>query len=151
MEQIGIVHDAWALLESELAEQGYELIEVEYILVNGAMTLRLYIDREAGVNVDDCANASRLVSAILDQSDFIGIEYILEVSSPGIERPIRKPDDFLRFVGKSVKIKTVTPIEGRRRYSGTLNGFEDGLIGVEVDGEVHKIHIENVKKAKLDL
>lgn len=150
LEQIGVVQDAWDVFEPELAELGYELIEVEYLPEYGSMVLRLYIDSEGGVNVDGCAEASRLISAIMDQANFIGSEYMLEVSSPGIERPVRKPADFVRFTGEAIKLKTVTPIEGRRRYSGTLSGFEDGLIAIDVDGTTHQIHIENVKKAKLD-
>ena len=138
------------MFEPELAEQGYELIEVEYVQDYGSMILRLYIDSEEGVNVDDCATASRLISAIMDQADFIRSEYLLEVSSPGVERPVRKAEDFVRFIGESVKLKTVTPIEGRRRYKGTLAGFEDGLVAIDVDGTTHHIHIENVKRAKLD-
>lgn len=150
MEQHGIVRDAWAYLESELDELGYELIEVEYVQEYGSMILRLYIDSEKGINVDDCAEASRMVSALMDQNDFIGAAYMLEVSSPGIDRPVRKPDDFERFIGEAVKLKTVTPINGRKRYRGTLAGFSDGLVLLNVDGERHEVHIENVKKARLD-
>lgn len=150
LEQIGIVQDAWNIFEPELAEQGYELVEVEYVHEYGSMILRMYIDKDGGINVDDCAEASRMISALMDQADFVGSEYVLEISSPGIERPLRKPEDFVRFIGESIKVKTTTPIEGRRRYKGTLSGFEDGLIALDVDGTTHRIHIENVKRAKLD-
>ena len=150
MEQHGIVRDAWAYLESELDELGYELIEVEYVQEYGSMILRLYIDAPKGITVDDCAEASRMVSALLDQNDFIGSEYMLEVSSPGIDRPVRKASDFERFVGEAIKVKTVTPINGRKRYRGTLAGISDGLVLLDVDGERHEVHIENVKKARLD-
>ena len=150
MEQFGIVQEAWKLFESELEELGYELIEIEYLMENGSMVLRLYLDSPKGITIDDCAEASRMISAFMDQSDFISSEYLLEVSSPGIERPIRKPCDFERFIGESVKLKTVTPIEGRRRYKGILAGFSDGLIAIDVDGTIHQVHIENVKRAKLD-
>ena len=119
LEQIGIVQDAWKLFESELAEQGYELVEVEYVQEYGTMILRMYIDKEGGVNVDDCAEASRMISAIMDQVGFVGGEYVLEVSSPGIERPVRKAADFARFIGKTIQFKTTTPVEGRRRCKRT--------------------------------
>lgn len=151
MERHGIVQDAWDILEPELAELGYELIEVEYVQEYGNMILRLFIDSEQGVNVDDCAEASRMVSALMEINDFIGGAYMLEVSSPGIDRPIRKATDFVRFIGEPVRLKTVTPVEGRKRYKGTLTGFDDGLIEIEVDDTKHRVHIENVKKARLDL
>ena len=151
MEQIGIVQDAWLYLEAELAELGYELIEVEYMQEYGRMILRLYIDAENGINVDNCAEASRMVSALMDQNDFVGTEYLLEVSSPGIDRPTRKMSDFERFAGEAVKVKLVTPVEGRRRYRGTLAGVNDGMVRIDVDGEQHEVHIENIKKARLDL
>ncbi|MFP6583116.1 MAG: ribosome maturation factor RimP [Candidatus Hydrogenedentota bacterium] len=150
MEQHGIVQDAWSYLEAELAELGYELIEVEYMQDYGNMILRLYIDSEDGINVDNCAEASRMVSALMDQNDFVGGAYLLEVSSPGVERPIRKATDFERFIGEPIKVKTVTSVEGRRRYKGILTGYADGLIEIDVDGTPYRVHIENVKKARLD-
>ena len=149
--QHGVVQDAWDIIEPELDELGFELIDVDYIQDGGAFVLRFYIDKENGVNVDHCAEASRMISAILEQNDFVGGKFMLEVSSPGIERPVRKPADFERFIGKVIKIKTVSAIEGRKRYKGILTGFTDGLIEIDVDGTTHSIHIENLKKAKLDL
>lgn len=150
MEQHGIVQDTWSYLEPELAELGYELIEVEYVQDYGKMILRLYIDSEDGINVDNCAEASRMVSALMDQNDFVGGAYLLEVSSPGIERPVRKATDFERFIGEPIKVKTVTPVDGRKRYKGILTGYADGLIEIDVDGTSHRVHIENVKRARLD-
>lgn len=149
--QHGVIQDAWNIIEPELTELGFELVDVDYIQDGGAFVLRFYIDKENGVNVDDCAQASRMISAILDQNDFVGGKFMLEVSSPGIERPVRKPADFERFIGETIKIKTVSPIEGRKRYKGILTGFNDGLIELNVDGTTFSIHIENLKKAKLDL
>ena len=150
MEVHGVVRDAWRFIEPDLNELGFELVEVDYVQDGGAFILRFFIDRDGGVNVDHCAEASRMISALMDQTDFVGGQYLLEVSSPGIDRPVRKPADFERFAGERIKLKVVSPIAGRRRYSGVLTGFNDGLIEIDVDGMIHSIHIENVKKAKLD-
>lgn len=150
MEQDEIVRRAWETLEPKLGELGFELIEVEFGRHGAADVLRLFIDRPKGVTIDDCAAASRVVSATLDSEDFIESHYMLEVSSPGFARPIRKPKDFERFSGERIKLKTVAPVEGRKRFSGVLTGFADGLVGVETEEKEYRIHVENVKQAHLD-
>jgi ribosome maturation factor RimP len=100
--------------------------------------------------VDDCAAVSHVLSAQLDQSDFIAERYTLEVSSPGIARPLRRKKDFDRFAGERIRLTTVTPIEGRRRFAGVLRGMNDDLVGVSVEGTEYRIHVENVKHASLD-
>ncbi len=150
MQANEVVRQAWAEVEPELAEQGYELVEVEFSLQGATALLRFFIDKESGITVDDCATVSRFVSVLLDKNDFLRDRYTLEVSSPGIDRPLRKPADFDRFKGEMIVVKTVTPVEGRRRFKGLLNGYHDGLISLDDGGVERSIHIENVKKAKLD-
>ena len=150
MEQREIVRQVWEHLEPELSRQGYELVEVEYGRQGGSSVLRLFIDKEGGINIDDCAEVSRYVSPLLDVENYIADSYTLEVSSPGIERPIRKPEDFIRFAGEQIKLRTIAPVHGRKRFKGVLRGYADGLVSVEEDGETHNIHIENLKKALLD-
>ena len=150
LERLEIVQRAWAELESPIADAGYELIEVEFGRHGSSGLLRIFIDRDGGVTVDDCAAVSRVVSALLDERDFIEAHYTLEVSSPGIARPLRRQKDFERYAGEAVKVTTVTPIEGRKRFTGVLRGIDDGLVGVEVDGTEFRIHVENVKHASLD-
>lgn len=150
MEGPELIRRAWEVLAPELAEFGFELIEVEFIRHGGTDVLRLFIDREGGVTIDHCAAASRQVSAMLDRDDFIESNYTLEVSSPGIARPLRKPADFERFKGERVKIQTIAPVEGRKRFTGVLTGFSDGLVALESDGTECRIHLENVKRANLD-
>ena len=140
----------WEKLETELAEQGFELVEVEYGRHGGSYILRLFLDRDGGITLDQCAQASRFIGPFLDRLDVMDGRYMLEVSSPGIERPVRKPADFLRFKGERIKLRTLTPIQGRSRFKGTLTGYDDGLINIECEGATHRIHIENVKKANLD-
>ncbi|HEO72101.1 MAG TPA: ribosome maturation factor RimP [Candidatus Hydrogenedentes bacterium] len=145
-----IIRRSWQELEPDLAEQGYELVEVEYEQQGGHGLLRLYIDCEAGVTLDDCAAVSQLLSPLLDMKDYIKSAYTLEVSSPGIDRPVRKPLDFARFTGERVKLHTYEPVQGRKRFKGILQGLYDGLVRVECDGPVYDIHLENLKKVKLD-
>ena len=145
-----IVRQTWELLEPEIDESGYELVEVEYGQFDTGLILRLYIDKDQGVTLDNCVEVSRLVSAILDQHDFGKDQYNLEVSSPGIDRPVRKPEDFIRFIGEPLKVKTIAPVGDRKRFKGTLIGFDDGMISMEISGEPFSIHVENIKKAQLD-
>ena len=150
MTKDDIIRSAWRELEPHLAEQGYELVELEFARQGRHGVLRLFVDREGGVTLDHCQALSQLVSPILDAADFIDGSYMLEVSSPGIDRPLRKPEDFQRFAGERVKLKTETPVEGRKRFRGTLAGFRDGLVQLECDGETYSVHVENVRKANLD-
>lgn len=150
MDSSSVVREAWERLEPELSTVGYELIEIEFIQQSNTWILRLYIDGEDGITLKDCTSASRLVSALLEQNDFVPGAYSLEVSSPGIDRPIRRPDDFRKYAGEAIKLKTISAIEGRKRFKGTLKGFEDGIISFEQEGELVGVHIENVKKAQLD-
>jgi ribosome maturation factor RimP len=150
LDSSAVVRQAWEYLEPELVAIGYELIEVEYVLQGSSWVLRLFIDDEDGITLEDCTSVSRLVSALMEQDDFVSGPYSLEVSSPGIDRPIRRADDFKKYAGEAIKLKTVSPIEGRKRFRGTLKGIEDGIVSFEHEGELIGVHIENVKKAQLD-
>lgn len=150
MEEREVVDRIWKHLEPELAAQGYELIEVEYGRHGATHVLRLFIDKEGGITIDDCAEVSRFVGPLLDLEDYIVSTYTLEVSSPGIDRPLRKPSDFERFEGEAIKVHTLTPIQGRRRFKGILTGYRDGLVLFDDEGSEYSVHIENVKKARLD-
>ncbi len=150
MESSQIVRRVWQELEPELEEQGFELVEVEFGQHGGPFSLCLYVDKEGGVTLDDCQAVSQLVSPLLDAGDFVRGRYMLEVSSPGIDRPIRRPKDFERFVGENVVITALVPVDGRKRFKGTLRAFRDGLVSVECDGRTVELHVENLKKAKLD-
>ncbi len=140
---------AWSTLEPELAQQGYELVEVEIAGGSGRAILRVFIDKEKGITLDDCAAVSQFLGPLLDKVEIVGGSYVLEVSSPGFDRPVRKPADFVRFSGEPVKVKTHFPVDGRKRFSGILKGFENGVVVVECEGNVHRITIENVHKANL--
>jgi len=127
---------------------GYEIVSVE---LSGGDTsiVRVYIDSESGVNVSDCAKASRQFSAILDVEDPISNRYTLEVSSPGMDRPLAKPVHFKEVVGQDVKIKMTTLVNGRRRFSGELIEANDEFVVVEVDGEQSELPYDEMDRARL--
>ena len=134
------------LLEPAIEALGYELVELEF----PPHLLRIYIDREGGVTVDDCEVVSRQVSAVLDVEDPISGAYTLEVSSPGLDRPLRKETDFIRFAGERAKIELSLPDkDGRRRFTGTLKGCDAGEVLIEVDGEEHRLPLADIGKARL--
>ncbi len=146
-----VVRTAWAVFDPELKEQGYELVEVEFGRQSGMLILRVFVDKASGgITLDDCTAVSQVLSPVLDARDFVEGDYVLEVSSPGFDRPLRKPEHFARFAGEPVKVVTHAAVGGRSRFSGVLKGFEDDLVVLEVDGETVSIHIENVKKARLN-
>lgn len=133
-----------------LAGHGFELVLVEYI-PRGAV-LRLFIDRDGGVSIDDCARVSQIVGDLLDAegiSDRIPGRYHLEVSSPGLDRPLVKPRDYTRFVGQQVNVTTREPLAGRRNFKGTLAAAADKQIQVVIDGVTHAISYDDIARAKL--
>ncbi len=145
-----IVRRTWETLEEHLGEQGYELVEVEFGQHGGRAVLRVFIDCEQGVTLDNCAVVAQLLGPVLDADELVGGSYLLEVSSPGIDRPLRKPGDFVQFSGERVRIQTHVAVRGRKRFKGVLARFEDDLLTVECENEAYDIHIENVAKARLD-
>jgi ribosome maturation factor RimP len=134
-----------SLLETPIEALGYELVELEF----PPHLLRIFIDREGGVTVDDCEKVSRQVSGVLDVEDPIPGHYTLEVSSPGLDRPLRKAADYARFAGERAKLELTLPIEGRKRFAGTLKGFEGGEVSIEVDGVIHRLPLDGISKARL--
>lgn len=137
------------LIETPIESLGYELVGIEYIKHGRDAVLRIYIDSEQGISIEDCERVSHQVSGILDVEDPISAAYSLEVSSPGFDRPLFKARDFDRFVGSEAKISMKLPIEGRRNFTGLLQGFSDGEILIEVDGEVYGLPLSKLAKARL--
>ena len=129
---------------------GYELVGVEYTGGSGHGTLRVYIDRDSGVSLDDCAAISHQVSGILDVEEPIKQAYDLEISSPGIDRPLFKLADFERFAGSVAKIRLAAGLDGRRNFKGRLQGVTDaGQVSIEVDGEVFDLPYADIARANL--
>ncbi len=136
------------LLEPVVTDLGYELLLIE-LIGSGQRILRLYIDAPGGVNLDDCELVSRNVSAVLDVDDPIAGAYNLEVSSPGIERPLVRDEHFRRHVGERVKVRLMKNISGRKRFTGVLTRVVDGGVVVEVDGETYEFAYDDIESARL--
>jgi ribosome maturation factor RimP len=145
------------LLEPVLARDGYELVEVEWVRGGGRWTLRLFVDKPGGFGLDDCQAVSVLADPILDVADVIQPAYDLEVSSPGLERPLHKPSDYDRFAGQRARLKSYGPVAGtapgspaRKHWTGILKGFKDGAVEVDVDGVLHRVPHDQIAKANLE-
>lgn len=136
-------------LESGVRALGFELVDVELAGGRQHKTLRVYIDSSQGVTVDDCADVSRQLSAILDVEDPFPGTYTLEVSSPGLDRPLVAPADFQRFQGATVKVRLFAPLDGRRNFTGRLVGATQADIVVEVDKEEFRLPFETIERARL--
>ncbi len=121
---------AEALLMPVIEAGQYELVDVEYVREAGTWYLRAYMDKEGGVTIDDCEKVSRAFSDLLDQEDFIEDAYILEVSSPGLGRPLKKEKDYKRSMGKELEIRTYRAIDGRKEFGGTLCAYDDKTVTV---------------------
>ncbi|MFL6580878.1 MAG: ribosome maturation factor RimP [Burkholderiales bacterium] len=137
--------DLTALLEKTVGSMGYELVDIE--LANGGRMMRVFIDKAGGVDVEDCANVSNQLTRLLTVE---GIDYDrLEVSSPGLDRRLKRPGDFAKFVGERVQVKVRLPLNGRRRFVGKLEKVGAAGFEVAVDGEVVSISFTDVDKARL--
>ena len=121
------------LVEPVLEEIGFELVDVEYLSKHGKWVLRLFIDKNAGVTIDDCARVSGEIGDLIDVKDVIEHEYVLEVSSPGLNKTLKKERDFIRAIGKKIKMRTAVPIKGRRNFTGYLRDFQKDTLYVEME------------------
>lgn len=141
------------LVDPILASRGLSLWDLEFQKHGPKWLLRIYIDREEpGVTLSDCEAVSRDLGAILDVEDVIPHAYTLEVSSPGLDRALSKPEHFVRFAGWRVKIKTYQPMEGQKVFIGKLTGFSGNTVSIEVDGgKIIALPIPDIAKASLEV
>lgn len=123
------------LLQPIIAENNFELVDVEFVKEGSNWYLRAYIDKDGGITVDDCELVSRALSDLLDEKDFIDEAYILEVSSPGLGRPLKKDKDFARSIGEEVEIKLFRAIDKQKDYSGYLKAYDKDTVTIEDDDE----------------
>jgi ribosome maturation factor RimP len=139
-----------------LDANGLELVEIEYGRIGRDAVLRLFIDKEGGVTLDDCADVSHELSAILDVEEVIESHYTLEVSSPGLDRPLKKQQDYERFAGRLIKVRTYEPYPDdsgnkRKTFLGTLEGLADGVVRMTLkEGQTASIPLDRVAKANLE-
>jgi len=137
------------MLTPSVEDLGYELVGIEYIRAGKHSTLRVYIDQEEGILVDDCAAVSHQVSAIMDVEDPITNEYTLEVSSPGLERPLFKAAQYAEFIGEEVKIQLRMPIQNRRKWTGNIASVEGEIICITVADKEERFALSNIQKANI--
>ena len=139
-------------VEPLLAGMAMELVEIQYRREGYGWVLRFFIDKEGGVTIDDCAMVSREISAYLEVEDLLDHAYTLEVSSPGLERPLKKREDFTRFAGRLARIKLLEPMDdGQRLLIGTLLGLEGDVVTLVVDGREVVVDMKNIARARLTL
>jgi ribosome maturation factor RimP len=150
-EKLDVVETIKNLLDPILQEKGLELVDIEYAGSGRGGVLRLFIDKENGITVEDCADISREFGFLLDVHDIIPYSYTLEVSSPGLNRALKDSKDFIRFKGKKVKIKTKENLYQRRVFIGHLIDFHDDVASIQVEGEVYDIPFYDIEKANLEL
>lgn len=143
------VQDLTTLFEPVVESMGYELVGVEFHGSEHHGVLRIFIDQEKGITVEDCAAVSRQCSAVLDVEEPISMAFDLEVSSPGINRPLFKLADYDRFSGSQTKIKLAVALDGRKNFSGVLQGIDDNKVLITVDNETFELPFHNIAKAHL--
>jgi len=145
-----IVDRVTNLVEPILSNEGMELVEIEYRREANGWVLRLYLDKEGGVSLEDCSHISQEIERSLDVEDFILTPYTLEVSSPGLNRPLKREKDFVKYRNRLIKVRTFEPIEKRRQFKGKLVDFLENQIHMEIEGEIFRIPLSNVAKAHLE-
>jgi len=145
-----IVKEVSRIAESLLPEFGMEMVDVEFRFERGRWTLRVYIDKEGGVTVDDCASVSRDLGDVVEAESIINHPYVLEVSSPGLDRPLRKEQDFIRSIGRLIAIEMERPVNKRRNFTGRLAHVGDGAVQILVDGEgLFELPLDGIKRARI--
>ena len=138
------------LIETLVAGEGCELVDLVYQREPHGWVLRVYLDRPGGVTIADCQAISRQIGDVLEAKDVMRHAYNLEVSSPGLNRPLKKAADFERFAGQRVRIKMRGPLDGRRNFLGRLIGCTDGLVSLDVDGASLQFPLEGISKAHIE-
>ncbi len=137
------------LAEPVVLEHGCTLWDVEYVREAGQWYLRLFIDKDGGVDILDCEAISRRVSDLLDETDPIESSYIFEVGSAGAERALKRPSDFARFMGSPVTLKTYKPKDGRKEFAGTLSAYDDGAVEITAGGQTLRFEKEEIALVRL--
>lgn len=138
------------LLAPAIVRAGFQLWGLEYLPQQSSALLRIYLDHpDRAVTIEDCESVSREISALLDVHDPIASEYQLEVSSPGVDRPLFTPEQFARFIGEEVKVETLVPVEGRRRFKGPVRAVEGSRIELQVDQQRYWLEHRDIAKARI--
>lgn len=137
------------LLSPVAKDHGFELVDVEWTTDSGRKTLRAFVDKEGGISIDDCAFLSGYLEDVLDIEDAVPGAYLFEVSSPGLNRPLRRKEHFEKAIGEEIQLATKEKVNGRKNYKGILKGCESELIKIEIDGQDHEVPLAEVQKARI--
>jgi ribosome maturation factor RimP len=137
------------LIEPTVTEHNIELVDVEYIKAGKVWILRVFIDKKQGVTVSDCQKLSREIEDLIEVHELISDPYNLEVSSPGLDRPLKIEADFLRNKGKQIQLTTYSPIEGRKKFSGIVLDVKDKVLFLKDKGDYQELELANIAQAKL--
>lgn len=138
------------LIQPLVDEKGFELVDVEFVKEGSEWYLRVYIDKDGGISVNDCEEISRAFNEILDREDYISEQYIFEVSSPGLTRPLKKEKDYKRSIGRLVDVKLYKPVDKAKEYTGVLSAFDENTVTLEGDnGDSYTLDRKNIAKISL--
>lgn len=137
------------LLAPIVEEAGFELVDVEYVKEAGTWYLRGYIDKPGGITVNDCEAVSRIFSDRLDEKDFIEESYVMEISSPGLDRPLKKEKDFTRSMGKLVEVRTYRPLDGQKEFTGVLTAYDGKTVTIQPDDVLRTFEMKDVALIRL--
>jgi len=148
-EENELISEIWDVLEPVIAAQGMEILEIEHHREPGGWVLRVFLDMERGISVEDCAEISRIAGDLLDMADLIHTPYNLEVSSPGINRPLRKLQHFQKQIGNIIEVRTITPIQNRRNFKGELKEVAPEGITMECEAKSYSIPLAFIERARL--
>lgn len=149
MAKVPVSQLVTSLIEPVLIAEGLELVDVEYKKEGKNWVLRIFIDKAGGVTVEDCQKVSHLTGDLIDVEETITTPYSLEVSSPGLDRVLKREKDFLKFKGRKIRLHSLSPIDNRRKFSGILTDFRDQTVIMEIDGKILEIPLSKVGKANL--
>ena len=145
-----VINAVTLLAEPLLTEYGMELVDVEFQFERGKWILRIFIDKRGGITIDDCASISRELGDLIEAENIIDLTYVIEVSSPGLNRPLKKEDDFIHSVGKTVQLRMSRPVKGRRNFSGCLADIKEGRITLIMDDNNRvELPLHEIDKARL--
>ncbi|HIE47973.1 TPA: ribosome maturation factor RimP [Candidatus Bipolaricaulota bacterium] len=150
MQREEIIRKVEALVRPLLDYEGLSLVDIEFQRERVGWVLRIYIEKEAGVTLKDCVQVSRELGQLLDVEDFIPYSYHLEVSSPGLDRPLKRREDFERFIGSRIRVRLSEPVQGRKNFRGEIVGCDEEGVSLRVEDKVYKIPFSSVAKANLD-
>lgn len=137
------------MLKVPVEALGFQLWGIEYVQAGNHSVLRVFIDSENGINIEDCANVSRQVSAVLDVEDPISTEYTLEVSSPGVDRPLFTAEQYASYIGEDVKLQLTMPVAGSRNLKGAITQVDGQMLSVKVNGKELVVALDNIRKGNI--